>query len=348
MSVRELQRCMSDEVKIAKLSKLICKHSSEWNMSQNFDTFKQEIEAIYAKGIEQEEEEGQRQDLETARDEKIALLKEKIEKLSFWDKIQDGPITEKTTDTSKEEEPSRFSIMQETTALKQAQRKKQKEAEVPKRTFPVSNDNVYHFHPIAFVEHMKLITTGWNPDEYFKEYFLPTLFKHEGGYQNDTTDSGNYIGNKLIGTNHGISAPVLQAYMKRTITVSDMKNLTKETAEAIYKKNYWTDAKVHLISDKFVAVQYADMCVNGGLGNGAKIMQRALNKLSHSISVDGKIGKQTLNLINSEDPLILHEQYKQARIRHYTNLATNNPTKYGKWKNGWIKRANSFIYGKER
>ncbi|MFL1897288.1 hypothetical protein ACJRPK_16410 [Aquimarina sp. 2-A2] len=157
LSVRELQRCMSDEVKIAKLSKLICKHSSEWNMSQNFDTFKQEIEAIYAKGIEQEEEEGQRQDLETARDEKIALLKEKIEKLSFWDKIQDGPITEKTTDTSKKEEPSRFSIMQETTALKQAQHTKKQEAKVPKRTFPVSNDNVYHFHPIAFVEHMKLI-----------------------------------------------------------------------------------------------------------------------------------------------------------------------------------------------
>lgn len=37
-----------------------------------------------------------------------------------------------------------------------------KKEEQPKRTFP-SDSNVYHFHPIAFVEHMKLITAPTTP-----------------------------------------------------------------------------------------------------------------------------------------------------------------------------------------
>ncbi|MBL3658990.1 hypothetical protein [Fulvivirga sediminis] len=38
----------------------------------------------------------------------------------------------------------------------QPQEEKQQEVKPPERTFP-STDQVWHFHPIAFVEHMKMI-----------------------------------------------------------------------------------------------------------------------------------------------------------------------------------------------
>ena len=65
----------------------------------------------------------------------------------------------------------------------------------------------------------------------------------EGGYTDNPNDNGNWTGGKkgsgdLIGTNFGISAPVLKAYLGRTPSVADMKNLKKSTAEKIYKKNY--------------------------------------------------------------------------------------------------------------
>ena len=52
------------------------------------------------------------------------MLEEKINELCFWDKITDGDIGEAK--------------------------------EIP-RKFPSSSDGIYHFHPIAFVKHMKLI-----------------------------------------------------------------------------------------------------------------------------------------------------------------------------------------------
>ena len=184
----------------------------------------------------------------------------------------------------------------------------------------------------------------WDSDEYFKSTFLPTLFKHEGGYQNCKSDNGNWVDGELIGTNHGISAPVLKAYLGHTPTVSEMKNLTKNDAAKIYKKNYWEKPKVGQIKDKFVAEQYADMYVNAG-GSSVKIMQRALNNLGGNLAVDGAIGKKTLAAINNADPKKLHAEFKNERIKFYNNLHAKNPTKYGKWIGGWIKRANSFKYG---
>lgn len=61
----------------------------------------------------------------------------------------------------------------------------------------------------------------------------------EGGYSSDKKDRGNYVktkwGKRFVGTNHGISAPILMEYLGRIPTQDDMKNLTYEEALLIYK-----------------------------------------------------------------------------------------------------------------
>ena len=161
---------------------------------------------------------------------------------------------------------------------------------------------------------MKLILgSNWGPEEYFHNEFLSTLYKQEGGYQNKASDSGNYSGGKLIGTNHGISAPVLKTYLGRTPTVDEMKNLTKETATKIYKKIFWTVTRAPEMEDKYVAVQYADMYVNGGK-NAVKIMKRALNNLGSQLSVSYSVKENFIDEVNNNDSKTLHEEFKKERM----------------------------------
>ena len=93
----------------------------------------------------------------------------------------------------------------------------------------------------------------------------------EGGYTDDPRDNGNWTGGRinvgtLIGTNHGISAPVLQSWLGRTPTVSEMKNLSYQTALAIYKKNYWDALTLSNVNNQSIALLIYDGAVNQGVG----------------------------------------------------------------------------------
>lgn len=81
--------------------------------------------------------------------------------MCFWQDIQDGDVLEAKKFPNK---THRFAIGENGKPL--AEENKPEETtkeEKPTRTFPVNNNKVWHFHPIAFVEHMKLITGGRAP-----------------------------------------------------------------------------------------------------------------------------------------------------------------------------------------
>ncbi len=115
----------------------------------------------------------------------------------------------------------------------------------------------------------------------------------EGGYTNNSDDKGNYYKNILIGTNKGISAPVLAAYLKRTPTVQEMKELSTETAKAIYKKNYWDVMKGDLWNNQDSATHVYDMGVNAGIKTAIKLWQHSLGLLE-----TGNMDTTTLNRTN--------------------------------------------------
>src|SRR5690554_364250 len=50
--------------------------------------------------------------------------------------------------------------------------------------------------------------------------------------------------------------------------------------------------------------------------------------------------------INSANPVRLHQEYKDERIEYYKELIDANPS-MKEWEKGWVKRANSFNYGKD-
>ncbi|MFD0992987.1 TIGR02594 family protein [Tenacibaculum geojense] len=168
LTVNELHNALRNENAVNHVSKLVCKHQSEWDMANNLSSFTSEVDAIYAKGIDQEEDAEEKEQLTIARDAKKVLLEEKIQKLCFWDKIKDGEIEDYTTREKKYVEKHRkkknASSIQKGIEEKQLKEVFAKiDAKRIPRAFPSSSASIYHFHPIAFVEHMKLITAPTTP-----------------------------------------------------------------------------------------------------------------------------------------------------------------------------------------
>lgn len=119
------------------------------------------------------------------------------------------------------------------------------------------------------------------------EIAYKTIARNEGGYQCESDDNGNWTGGHkgvghLVGTNWGITAPELAAYLKRTPTVADMKSLDKLTAKKIFKINYWDSIKGDEIPYQDIAVQMLDMAVNGGTGTSKIIATRAMEGLTEN------------------------------------------------------------------
>lgn len=121
------------------------------------------------------------------------------------------------------------------------------------------------------------------------------VFKWEGGYVNDVSDPGGE-------TNFGIS--------KRAYPNVDIKNLTKQGAQAIYQRDYWNALQCDTL-DQSLAAAVLDTAINMGVGRA----------------------KQFLNQTTD------WQQFIQLRKNYYTNLVKQKPA-LEKFLNGWLNRVN--------
>ncbi len=149
---------------------------------------------------------------------------------------------------------------------------------------------------------------------------LEIILHHEGGYVNHPKDPGGE-------TNLGVTKRVYEEFGG----TKEMKELTKEDVEPIYKKNYWDRVK----GDDLPAgldLCIFDFAVNAGPGRAAKFIQRLVNT-----TVDGGIGPNTLGKINEYVDNYGIEQtissYALMRQNYYEGLSTFDT--FGK---GWTRR----------
>jgi lysozyme family protein len=126
------------------------------------------------------------------------------------------------------------------------------------------------------------------------------VMKIEAGYQCDPEDNGNYTGGKkgigfLIGTKYGVSAPELCAYLGRVAMKEEMINLSRETADKIYIKNYWNQIRGDEINDAEVAFQIYDMAINAGVGTSIGMAQENVG-----LPVTRVMTTTTINKLNNK------------------------------------------------
>ena len=149
---------------------------------------------------------------------------------------------------------------------------------------------------------------------------LELILHHEGGYVNHPKDPGGE-------TNLGVTKRVYEDFGG----TKDMKELTKEDVEPIYKKNYWDRVKGDDLPEGLDLCIF-DFAVNAGPGRAAKFIQRLVDT-----TVDGGIGPNTLKCINDHveqyGVSTTIDQYQSERHNYYQSLST-----FETFGRGWTKR----------
>jgi len=146
------------------------------------------------------------------------------------------------------------------------------------------------------------------------------LLEHEGGYVNDSRDSGGM-------TNLGVTKRVYDEWIGRESTEQEMRDLTPDDVAPIYKKNYWDRVKGDSLPSGLDWACF-DWAVNSGSGRPAKAVQRAVGA-----TVDGAIGKQTVGLIMEKDPEFIIDYVYTVRKSFYESLDD-----YKHFGRGWSRR----------
>lgn len=169
------------------------------------------------------------------------------------------------------------------------------------------------------------------------QYALEKTLRWEGGYQDNPNDPGNFNSAGVnIGTNMGISAPVLEAYMGTRPTREDMLTLSHDTAAEIYRRDYWSAVRAGEIINSDLAALIFDMAVNHGPASAVRAAQRAVG-----VKADGVMGPITLAALNRGNPARIIAAMVDARLNLYRQIVNRKPNMQVFYK-GWVKRALSF------
>lgn len=119
---------------------------------------------------------------------------------------------------------------------------------------------------------------------------IGALIKIEGGYVNDSSDSGGE-------TRYGIT----KAVARSNNYYGEMRRFPRELAVEIYSKKYWNKLNLTMISGMApeVAEEMFDTGVNLGTRRAGEFLQRSLNVFDSkaNLVVDGAVGPATLKVL---------------------------------------------------
>jgi lysozyme family protein len=144
------------------------------------------------------------------------------------------------------------------------------------------------------------------------EKCIPIILDLEGGYTNDPVDRGGE-------TNFGIA--------KKFYPNVDIKNLTKERAIEIYKKDYWDVMGVERLPQHLRLIVF-DCGVNCGRTTAISLLQDIAG-----VRRDGIIGKVTVAAAKE----VSVKEYADRRRLYYSRVVANDPSQ-DKFLKGWLNR----------
>lgn len=185
------------------------------------------------------------------------------------------------------------------------------------------------------------------------EEIAKEIVAREGGFVNDPADPGG-------ATKYGVTLATLRGLGldltgDGSVSVADVKALSRDQAEAIFVEHYFKRPGIAALPEAVQASVF-DMYVNAG-ANAVKVLQRLLTEMGFACSADGLIGPQTSAAAQqaaAAAPAHLADAYAIARRNYYYSLADARPAsrKYARrrdgGKGGWITRAEQFMAAKYR
>lgn len=152
------------------------------------------------------------------------------------------------------------------------------------------------------------------------EACLDHVLQHEGGYVDHPRDPGG-------ATNMGITIGTLSDWLGRPATRAEVRDLSRETAAAIYRARYWQAVQGDSLPVGLDLVLF-DYAVNSGPGRAVRTLQAVLG-----VPMDGAIGPVTLSALAGRDREQLIREVCARRRAFLRSLST-----YDAFGRGWERR----------
>ena len=161
---------------------------------------------------------------------------------------------------------------------------------------------------------------------------VPFILKWEGGFVNNPNDKGG-------ATNKGVTIATFRQYYGSSKTIDDLKHITDDQWNHIFKSGYWDKCKADQINNQSVANIIVDWAYMSGVSTAIKTVQKILG-----CKVDGIIGPKTIAAINGHRvPKQLFYDIQRARVEFYYNIVAKRPANKVFLK-GWMNRLNALIW----
>jgi lysozyme family protein len=161
-----------------------------------------------------------------------------------------------------------------------------------------------------------------------------SIIDREGGFVDHPADKGGP-------TKYGITIPTLATFRAdRTVGVDEIRALTREDAEEIYKWRYVYGPGFDCIGNPALFEAVVDAGVHSGPSRAIRWLQEALE-----VQVDGKIGPITKKAIeDAHTNRTVRGKFLAARLRFLGRLITDDP-KQAVFAAGWLNRVAEFVEG---
>ena len=163
---------------------------------------------------------------------------------------------------------------------------------------------------------------------------LAFVLKAEGGYTNHPADRGGP-------TNKGILQREYDQYRRRKgLPAADVRDILQTEVEDIYLHDYWLAGRCDRMPWP-VSLAHFDACVNTGVTQAAKFLQRTVGTRD-----DGLIGPITLGalklVLEREAPAALAGRLARQRIAFCRELEKRYP-EHRVFLKGWLNRVEAVV-----
>lgn len=157
------------------------------------------------------------------------------------------------------------------------------------------------------------------------------LIQTEGGFSDHPNDPGGP-------TNYGITQATLEWWLKRPVTLNDIKAITPTLASEIYTTLYVKNPGFDQLGvPEYLQAQLIDFGVNSGPRLAIMKLQTLLG-----VEADGDIGPETKAAIVGVDPQKLNNRLVIERLKMVGRIISRDKSQ-AVFAAGWINRACSFF-----
>jgi lysozyme family protein len=153
---------------------------------------------------------------------------------------------------------------------------------------------------------------------------VTVVLKHEGGFVDHPRDPGG-------ATNMGITLRTLRDWRgDDSLTADAVRALTEAEAREIYLARYWNPIRGDELPPG-IDLAVFDWAVHGGVGRAARDLQTVLG-----VTVDGAIGRQTIEAAKRADPAEVIRRVCERRLDHLRSRPH-----WDAFGRGWTRRVDA-------